>query len=170
MATRVKLETSDKQHFEVDVKVANMSETVKTMIETLGLEERGKGDELEIIPLPNVDGATLRKVLEWANRHKDDNPPVSEVDYKEKKNDLIPIWDADFLKAEHDSWALVQLVLAANYLDIRGLLEMSCTTVANFMIKGRTAEEIRQKFNITNDFTPDQEKQILAENAWCEDK
>jgi hypothetical protein len=53
-------------------------------------------------------------------------------------------------------------------LDVRGLLDVSCKTVAN-MIKGKSPEEIRRTFNIKNDFTPDEEEQIRRENAWCED-
>lgn len=46
---------------------------------------------------------------------------------------------------------------------------MTCKTVAE-MIKGKTPEEIRKTFNITNDFTPDEEMQVRKENEWCEEK
>lgn len=49
---------------------------------------------------------------------------------------------------------------AANYLDIKGLLDVTCKTVAN-MIKGKTPEEIRKTFNIKNDFTPSEEEQVI---------
>lgn len=48
---------------------------------------------------------------------------------------------------------------AANYLDIKGLLDVTCKTVAN-MIKGKTPEEIRKTFNIKNDFTEEEEAQV----------
>lgn len=50
---------------------------------------------------------------------------------------------------------------AANYLDIKGLLDVTCKTVAN-MIKGKTPEEIRKTFNIKNDFTEEEEAQVLG--------
>lgn len=53
---------------------------------------------------------------------------------------------------------------AANYLDIKPLLDVGCKSVAN-MIKGKSAEEIRRTFNITNDFTPEEEAQIKKENV-----
>lgn len=50
---------------------------------------------------------------------------------------------------------------AANYLDIKGLLDVTCKTVAN-MIKGKSPEEIRKTFNIKNDFTPAEEEQVYC--------
>lgn len=64
---------------------------------------------------------------------------------------------------------LFELILAANYLDIRGLLDVSCKTVAN-MIKGKSPEEIREIFNIENDFTKEELEQVRKENEWCEEK
>lgn len=61
-----------------------------------------------------------------------------------------------------DKWALnlKTLLQAANYLDIKGLLDVTCKTVAN-MIKGKTPEEIRKTFNIKNDFTEEEEAQVI---------
>ena len=58
---------------------------------------------------------------------------------------------------------------AANYMDIKPLLDVGCKTVAN-MIKGKSPEEIRKTFNIQNDFTPEEEEQIRRENEWAEDR
>ena len=81
--------------------------------------------------------------------------------------DNIPTWDQNFLKV--DQGTLFEIILAANYLDIKGLLEVTCKTVAN-MMKGKSAEEIRKLFNIENDLTPEEEEQIRKENEWCEEK
>ena len=64
---------------------------------------------------------------------------------------------------------LFDLILAANYLDIKGLLDVTCMSVAN-MIKGKSPEDIRKHFNIKNDFTPEEEEQVRKENEWCEEK
>jgi S-phase kinase-associated protein 1 len=37
------------------------------------------------------------------------------------------------------------------------------------MCKGKTPEEIRVTFNIVNDFTPEEEKQVREENKWTEE-
>ena len=46
--------------------------------------------------------------------------------------------------------------MAANYLDIKSLLELACARVAS-MIKNKSVQEIRTFFNIENDFTPEEE-------------
>ena len=131
------------------------------MLDDLG----GEDDDDDPIPVPNVNGAIMRKVIEWATHHKGDPPPPEDDEFKEKKLDEIDPWDLGFLKV--DQGTLFELILAANHLDIKGLLEVTCKTVAN-MIKGMTTEEIRKTLNIQNDFTPEEEEQIRKENEWCE--
>ena len=61
---------------------------------------------------------------------------------------------------------IVELFQAANYLNIKSLLDLTCQTVAD-MIKGKTPEEIRKTFNIKNDFTPEEEEEVRRENQWA---
>mmetsp|Transcript_21750 Transcript_21750/g.36050 ORF Transcript_21750/g.36050 Transcript_21750/m.36050 type:complete len:163 (+) Transcript_21750:96-584(+) len=159
----IKLQSSDGKMFEVDVEAAKTSVTLGRMVEDLG---PGKDDD-EPVPLFNVNAAILAKVIKWAQKHKDDPPPPDDDENKEKRTDDIDPWDQEFLKV--DQGTLFELILAANYLDIKGLLDVTCKTVAN-MIKGKTPEEIRKTFNIKNDFTPEEEEQVRKENEWCEEK
>ena len=86
-------------------------------------------------------------------------------------------YDREFFNVDQET--LFDLILAANYLDMEPLVDLGGKTVAN-MIKGKSAEEIRrvsllltiiihvesilfQTFNISNDFTPAEEEQILKE-------
>ncbi|XP_042026869.1 SKP1-like protein 20 [Salvia splendens] len=65
------------------------------------------------IPLPNVTAKILSKVIE--------------------------AFHAEFVK-ENQGILLDLIMVAANYLDIKILLELTCQTVAD-MIKGKTPEE-----------------------------
>jgi len=76
----------------------------------------------------------------------------------------IKEFDAAFVKVDQST--LFELILAANYLNIKRLLDLCCLTVAN-MIKGKTPEEIRKTFNIVNDFTPEEEEEVRRENQWA---
>jgi S-phase kinase-associated protein 1 len=151
---RVKLKSSDDEMFEVEETVAFESQAVKNMIEDTGMDHP--------IPLPNVSSKILAKVIEYCKYHVDnqkagdDKPATSE--------DEIKAWDLDFVKV--DQATLFDLILAANYLNIKNLLDLTCQTVAD-MIKGKTPEEIRKTFNIKNDFTPEEEEEVRRENQWA---
>merc|ERR1711924_381813 len=60
-ARRVNLMSQEGDQFEVEVKVAKMSELVKTMIP----EEADEDEEAQEIPLPNVKSHVLAKVIEF---------------------------------------------------------------------------------------------------------
>ncbi|KAK6010654.1 Skp1 family, dimerization domain protein, partial [Ostertagia ostertagi] len=124
-----------------------MSKTIKTMISDLGV------DSSDPIPICNC----------WigAHYHKDD-PPFVEDENKTRTMEICA-WDRQFFNV--DQGTIFELILAANYLDIRGLLDVACRVVAS-MINGKTPEEIRRTFNIRNDFTPEEEARIRKENAW----
>ncbi|XP_021902581.1 SKP1-like protein 1B [Carica papaya] len=155
MSTRkITLKSSDGETFEVDESVALESQTIKHMIED-DCADNG-------IPLPNVTSKILSKVIEYCKKHvespKSDDRTTSTVD------DELKAWDAEFVKV--DQATLFDLILAANYLNIKSLLDLTCQTVAD-MIKGKTPEEIRKTFNIKNDFTPEEEEEVRRENQWA---
>ncbi|XP_005392318.1 PREDICTED: S-phase kinase-associated protein 1-like [Chinchilla lanigera] len=160
----VKLPSSDGEVFEGAVDTAKQPVTIKTRLEGLGMDGGG-GDDPG--PLPNVNAAVLKKVIQWCTHLKGDPPPPEDDESKEKQTDDIPVWDQEFLQV--DPGTLSELILAANYLDIKGLLDVTCKTVAN-RIKGKTPEKIRNTVNIKNDFTEEEEAQVRKENQRCEEK
>ena len=81
-------------------------------------------------------------------------------------HDVVQEWYAKFVEVQQET--LFELILAADYMGIKPLLDLTCATVAS-MVKGKTAEEIRKTFNIVNDFTPEEEAQVREENKWYED-
>ena len=97
-----------------------------------------------------------------------DNPPP-EIEKPLRSNNLSDVttpWYSEFVNLDQE--ILFELILAANYLDIKSLLELSCAKVAS-SIKSRSIPEIRKYLNIENDFTPEEEAQIMEENKWAEE-
>ncbi|KAF8334262.1 Skp1 family, dimerization domain-containing protein [Cantharellus anzutake] len=154
--------TSDNESFAVDKDVAERSVLIKNMLEDVGENDHP-------IPLPNVSASVLKKVLEYCEHHRGEPIPTADTDNDDtrKRTTDIGEWDQKFIAVDQEM--LFEIILAANYLDIKPLLDVGCKTVAN-MIKGKTPEEIRKLFNIVNDFTPEEEAQIKKENEWAEDR
>jgi len=128
MATTVKLISAEGTELEVDLETAQMSVLIKSMIDDSGPEED--------IPLPNVKKSILEKVIEFCQHLKEQ--PLQEIEKPLKTNNLREIvapWYAEFVEVEQEM--LFEIVLAANYLDIKQLLELSCAKVAS-MIKGKS--------------------------------
>jgi|SRR3974390_2883179 len=118
------------------------------------------------IPLHNVKLQYLRTVVRYCEHHVTDAPTAAPPP-EEKSKDRRSDWDKEFCKMDNQD--LFELILAANYLDVKPLLDCCCFAVAD-MIKGKTPEEIRKTFNIKNDFTPEEEERLRKENEWCEER
>ncbi|VDL81363.1 unnamed protein product [Nippostrongylus brasiliensis] len=136
--------------------VLRMSRTLNTMISELAIETIGP------IPLWKVDSVVLKKILKWCWFHRNDGPFVEYTGTLAEKPPLCE-WDQRFFNMHQVM--VYELILAANYLDIRGLLDSACRFVAS-MIAGKSPEEIRRMFNIKCDYTPEEEAKIMRENAW----
>ncbi|CAL9089698.1 unnamed protein product [Musa acuminata var. zebrina] len=189
MAKTIMLKSSDGEVFEVDEAVAMESQTIKHMIEDDCAENGIPLPNVTSAILAKVI-EYCRKHVEAsaaaASKSSDDGSKPTD--------DEIKSWDAEFVKV--DQATLFDLILvrylnassslivlysyyvafivsmiwwciqAANYLNIKGLLDLTCQTVAD-MIKGKTPEEIRKTFNIKNDFTPEEEEEVRRENQWA---
>ncbi|XP_030527223.1 SKP1-like protein 1B [Rhodamnia argentea] len=147
---KIVLKSLDQEFFEVEEAVALESQIIKYVSEDVCVDD--------VIPLPNVTGKTLSKVIEYCKKHVDADRAPSVAD------DDLKAWDTEFVKV--DQAPLFDLIQAANYLNIKGLLDLTCQTVAD-MIKGKTPEEIRKTFNIKNDFTLEEEEEVRRENQWA---
>ncbi|PIA44728.1 hypothetical protein AQUCO_01700373v1 [Aquilegia coerulea] len=147
----VTLNSSDGESFDVEEAVITQSQTIKHMIED-DCADNG-------IPLPNVTAKILAKVIEYLKKHVG-------VEGQSREEEGLKTWDSDFVRV--DQATMFDLILAANYLNIKSLLDLTCQTVAD-NIKGKTPEEIRKTFNIKNDFTPEEEEALYRENQWAFD-
>lgn len=178
-AQQVVLVSGEGEKFTVDRKIAERSLLLKNYLNDMhnsnigeedGEEDDGDDDDDDeeeiVMPVPNVRSSVLQKVIEWAEHHRDSNFP-DEDDDDSRKSAPVDAWDREFLKVDQEM--LYEIILAANYLNIKPLLDAGCKVVAE-MIRGRSPEEIRRTFNIVNDFTPEEEAAIRRENEWAEDR
>ncbi|XP_004304041.1 PREDICTED: SKP1-like protein 4-like [Fragaria vesca subsp. vesca] len=140
------LKSEDGEVFEIEETVAVQSQTIKHMVEDDCADNA--------IPLPNVKGPILARVIEYLKKHVAD----AEDNKESKKEDVESLkkFDDEFLKV--DQSVLFDLILAANYLNIKELLDLTCQ---------ETPEQIRKTFNIKNDFTPEEEEEVRRENQWA---
>ncbi|KAF5741653.1 E3 ubiquitin ligase SCF complex subunit SKP1/ASK1 family protein [Tripterygium wilfordii] len=74
------------------------------------------------IPTPNVSSAILVKVLGYCKKHVESS-----------KDEHLTAWDAEFVIM--DKSMLLDLTVAANYLDIKDLLELICQAVATRVLR-----------------------------------
>jgi S-phase kinase-associated protein 1 len=148
---KIILKSSDNVTFEVEHAIALECKTIKLTIED------NCAEKTEIIPIPNVTGTILSKVIEYLKKH------VEAGNFKGKHSNNVELnnWDADFVKV--DEAILVDLISAAHFLNIESLLDLTSQAVAD-MMKSTMPEEIQNTFNIVNDSSPKNEEQINFEN------
>ncbi|CAL5062264.1 unnamed protein product [Urochloa decumbens] len=162
-AAMITLISSDNEKFEVTEATATLSQTIRHMIED-GCTDGG-------VPLPNVTSKILARVIEYCKKHATAaaGEEVSSSSFSDAAvgvpgEEELEEFDDAFL--EVDRATLFDLILAANYLDIKGLLNLTCQKVAD-SVKGKTPEQIREMYNIVNDLTPEEEAEIRRETQWA---
>ncbi|KAH7708523.1 S-phase kinase-associated protein 1 [Aphelenchoides avenae] len=163
-ARKVTCVTSDNEKIEVDVDVLRLSHTFDTMYRDLGLEESGEfpGD----YPVKEINARIFRKVVEWCTEHKGQPDPVIDQDLntRERKWFTLSEYEKAFLNVPVNE--LEELVMAANYLDIKSLYHYGCQSIAA-RIKAMNPDEIRALFGIEDDFTEEEKAELRKQNPWC---
>lgn len=167
----VTVESYDGAQFKTEVKVAKMSGTLAKLIVDSGVEQT--------IPLPAISGKNLALALEFCKHYTVNPPNENELDiepeeeverYKiepEKRREIKNPWAKQFCE-KLDTATIIEMIAAANYLEIKQLLTVTCKSLAT-RLNGKTVEGMRQELNIVSDFTPEEEERLRQENAWVEE-
>lgn len=124
---KINLISSNGDVFEVDYEVALMSKIIEDIIKTNSVGHTYN------IPVSLVSSKILAKVIGYCKKHTGEH--MNDVDLKD--------WDAKFMEVDH--YTLFDLVLSANHLNIKSLLDLSASKIGD-MMKGKTPEEIRRAF------------------------
>ncbi|XP_019160023.1 PREDICTED: SKP1-like protein 1B [Ipomoea nil] len=140
---KVTVSSSDGEVFELSLTVAQQSQTLNRMIEDDYCANK------DCIPLPKITGKILAMVVEYCKKH------ALTSSLRELK-----AFDDEFIKVDMDT--LCDLILAADYLCIKGLAVLTSLSMSSSIIN-KTLPELCQTFNIDN-LTPEEFEQIRREN------
>jgi S-phase kinase-associated protein 1 len=138
---------------------ARMSGTIANMLDDID-------DVGSDIPIPNIKGLIMKKVVAFCKQHPD--APLNPTDAQQLELRTKPLegWDQDFVRVPLST--LFEMILAANFLDLKPMLDVTCKAVAE-MIKGKSPEDIKKIFGVEGDFTPEEKAQVLLDNPWLKD-
>merc|ERR1712151_150216 len=122
--------------FEISKKCAELSKFVTTILE-------GDADATSI-EIRQVPPETLEHVITYLKHHKGKEPdplpcPVRSIHMAQIVSDK---WDATWIDA-FDKKTIFEIILAANYMDIKSLLHLGCAKIAT-LIKQLDQKEINR--------------------------
>lgn len=146
----VELVSKDGVRFALSRGVAQQSEYIKGAIEL--------DDSVTEVVLEHTEGKTLGKIVEWLKYHK--STPSRKIPRPLKTSNMkeaVGTWDAAYVDC--DLQVVFEVMLSANFLSIGPLVELCCAKVASLML-GKTPRQIRNVFDIREDFTMEEEEAI----------
>lgn len=154
MQKTLTLISSDNHKVQIDSKSAEKSVLLRGLI----IDYSEDTD----IPINEITGKILNKIVEWLIHWRDAEPkiipkPLPSADFKEATEEWNVEWISQFSLEDN-----YEIIVAANYMDIKPLLDLSCARIA-IEFKGKSIEEIREKFEIPIDMTDEEQQQIEEE-------
>ncbi|KAL2331019.1 hypothetical protein Fmac_018600 [Flemingia macrophylla] len=127
---KIRLKTSDEATFEVEPSILKEMKRVQSLINTEAI------DTSVAIPLPNITSRNLSRIIDFCWEHQYNTENLEE-------------FKGRFLKSLNHQ-ELKELLLAANYLNIKTLFDFLCNSFTD-LIQNESPEFIRDFFNILND-------------------
>ena len=154
---KIKVHTADQRIFEMEKSDALEILLIRTKIE----EEDGK-DEIE---LENIGYNELEKITEFLHQLqiKPYKAPLPKPLPSSHLEEVIENkWFINFIDLPKKE--LLKLIKAANYLNVERLFDLASAKIAS-EIQGMSIEELREFFEIKNDFSKDEEESIINGKA-----
>ena len=149
----VKLKSSDGKIFEVPIDILQKSKLFTDI-------NQNDEDEENEIELKEVDGKNLERIIEYLKHYKDIEPKEIPKPFPERTDDdflrsiLNDDWTFDYIQSMTLEEA-INLINAANYLQIDGLINLLAAKLAHEMCNCEV-EEAKHKFGIEGDFTEEE--------------
>lgn len=154
----VRLKTSDGKRFILTKSEASCSNALRMMIES------SQNTSTEYVNLPSVHSKMLSKIIEWCQFHCNDRQPQNDntdATYARDQEIVLTAWDRGFFGSMSDV-ELLKLLHVASFLDVRTLFNAGCHIIGK-QWEGKRVDEIRKMYNLKNDFTPEEESQMLKD-------
>ena len=149
----VKLKSSDGKIFEVPIDILQKSKLFTDI-------NQNDEDEENEIELKEIDGKNLERIIEYLKHYKDIEPKEIPKPFPERTDDaflrsiLNDDWTFDYIQSMTLDEA-INLVNAANYLQIDGLINILTAKLSHEMCNC-DVEEQRRKFGIECDMTEEE--------------
>ena len=148
--TQITLVSSENKQFKISEKAAIRSKLIQGI-----LTDYEKGEDL---PLPEVKSETLETIIKYLEHYINEEPkdppkPLKDGDLSK----VLDKWDYEFI-SKISLENTIDLVNAANYMDIGSLLQLSCCRIASEMVD-KPVDEVQKTFGIENDMTEEEMKE-----------
>ncbi len=135
MDKTLNLKASDGKLIPVSVAIKDMCVLIKDILQGTFLPpDRLDSPASEEIPIPQYDSATIQKVVDYCNmvQFKNDVPYVQQIKEESKFEEIVrDEKERNFITSLTDK-ELQNLVVAANFLNIKRLIELCCARLAYF--------------------------------------
>ena len=132
--------------FDVPLEIAKQSNLVVTTLgeDDAADDDNNNGDNAIEIPLPNVRTQVLAKVIEFCTHfHQEPMTPITTPLKSNRMEEMVQEWYANFVDVEQTM--LFELVTAANFMDIKTLLDLTCLAVS-ILIKASEDSSLTQNY------------------------
>jgi S-phase kinase-associated protein 1 len=149
----VKLVAQDGTEFEIDKDGACWSETIKAMLDEDWSPE-------DAIPL-DIESSVLARIIEFFTYRQS----LATIQLCKQQQLDRNSWNTEFMRVDDE--VIFKLIDAARYLQIDSLVELACEKIAEDIKACNTPEELRERFDIKNDFTREEEAEVRRQNEWC---
>lgn len=164
--TMIFLTSKEGDSFQIPYSIAKLS---KVLLELK--QDHNPTEDESIIPMViEMSSGALTKVIEYCTHYsKEPMTPISIPLESSKIEEIVQDWYSNYIK--NMEWKLLlQLVGAANFLDIKPMLQLCCLGVVSRIV-GRSANEVRPMFGISNPvdgvWNPEQREEVERENVWA---
>ena len=149
----VKLKSKDNQIYEISIDLLEKAKLISGIVEDAS-------DEDDTIFLREIDEINLIRIIDYLVHYQKEEPKEIPKPYPERTDDaflrsiLNDDWTFDFLQNMTLDEG-INLINAANYLEINGLINILAAKLAHEMCNCEV-EEARKKFGIEGDMTEEE--------------